>query len=156
VASYQTIDGTAKSGIDYTGTNNGLVTIPSGSATGTIAVPILSSTALKDNLTFSVEFTGIKNVIGPAVSLAGQQTFSTETKPQYVAVADINNDGRPDLIAANVGSASVSVLLNTTPTGAMTASFATQQTFSTGATPTSVAVADINGDGKPDLIVANF
>jgi hypothetical protein len=35
------------------------------------------------------------------------------------------------------------------------ASFAPQQTFATGAGPSSVAVADFNGDGKPDLAVAN-
>jgi hypothetical protein len=36
-----------------------------------------------------------------------------------------------------------------------TPSFATQQTFATGSQPISVAVADLNGDGTPDLIVAN-
>jgi hypothetical protein len=47
------------------------------------------------------------------------------------------------------------VLLNTTAAGATTPSFAPQQTFATGSRPTSVAVADVNGDGKPDLAVAN-
>jgi FG-GAP repeat len=34
-------------------------------------------------------------------------------------------------------------------------SFATQQTFATGGLPLSVTAADVNGDGLPDLIVAN-
>ena len=50
----------------------------------------------------------------------------------------------------------MSVLLNTTAPGATTPSFAAQQTFATGSSPVSVAAADLNGDGKPDLIVANF
>jgi len=50
----------------------------------------------------------------------------------------------------------VSVLLNTTAPGASTPSFATQQTFATGTDPVAVTAADVNGDGKPDLIVANF
>ena len=33
--------------------------------------------------------------------------------------------------------------------------FQTQQTFATGVGPVSVAVADVNGDGKLDLVVAN-
>src|SRR5208282_3980762 len=62
----------------------------------------------------------------------------------------------PDLIVGNAGDDTVSVLLNTTAPGAATASFATQQTFAAGSVPISVAAADLNGDGKPDLIVANL
>ena len=47
------------------------------------------------------------------------------------------------------------MLLNTTAPGATTPSFAAQQTFATGSDPVSVTAADLNGDGKPDLIVAN-
>ena len=49
----------------------------------------------------------------------------------------------------------MSVLLNTTAPGAATPSFAAKQDFTTGSGPVSVAVGDLNGDGKPDLVVAN-
>ena len=90
-----------------------------------------------------------------APTFATQQTFATGSDPFSVTAADINGDGKPDLIVANDGSNTVSVLLNTTAPGATTPSFATQQTFATGNTPFSVTMADLNGDGKPDLIVAN-
>jgi hypothetical protein len=89
-------------------------------------------------------------------TFAGQQTFTTGFEPAGVAVGDLNGDGRPDIIVANGGSSTVSVLLNTTAAGAVTASFAAQQTFAVGSSPFGVAAADLNGDGKPDLVTANF
>ena len=33
--------------------------------------------------------------------------------------------------------------------------FQAQTTYATGAAPNSVAIGDVNGDGRPDLVVAN-
>ena len=74
--------------------------------------------------------------------------------PDSVTAADVNGDGKPDLIVANGSDNPVSVLLNTTAPGAATPT-SPQQTFATGSNPYSVTAADVNGDGKPDLIVAN-
>jgi hypothetical protein len=89
-------------------------------------------------------------------SFAAQQTFATDGEPVFIATGDLNGDGRPDLAVVNSDSATVSVLLNTTAPGAATPSFAAQQTFATGNLPLSVAIGDLNGDGRPDLTVANL
>jgi hypothetical protein len=89
-------------------------------------------------------------------SFGPQQTFAVGTRPRALALGDINGDGRPDVVVANYRSNTVSVLLNQTPPGASTASFGLQQTFATGGEPHSVVLADVNGDGRPDLAVANY
>ena|SRR5271157_189108 len=71
--------------------------------------------------------------------------------PNSVAVADLNGDGKLDLVVSNFISGSVGVLL-----GNGDGTFQPVTTYGTGGgwTPLSVAVGDLNGDGKPDLVVA--
>jgi hypothetical protein len=83
----------------------------------------------------------------PAVSYPSGGPYSLS-----VAVGDVNGDGKPDLVVANVSaSGSVSVLLgNGDGTFQPAVSYA-----SGGSNSYSVAMGDVNSDGKPDIVVAN-
>ncbi len=75
--------------------------------------------------------------------------------PDSVAVADVNGDGKPDIVVADafLGTPTtqcVSVLL-----GNGNGTFQKANTFAAGSYPFSVGIADINGDGKPDILVEN-
>jgi autotransporter-associated beta strand protein len=95
-------------------------------------------------------------VLSPVVSFVAKQDFSTSSKSYSMSLGDLNSDGRLDMAVANYSSNTVSVLLNTTEPGAAAPSFADKQDFATGSKPNSVSLGDLNGDGMPDLAVANY
>ena len=66
-----------------------------------------------------------------------------------LAVADVNGDGRPDVVVTSPMGSSVRVLLNSG--GALGAA----QTYGVGGTPAAVAVGDVSGDGRLDIVTAN-
>ncbi len=76
--------------------------------------------------------------------------------PYTVAAADLNNDGRPELIATNSSTSSVSVLPNKTPPNAGFPIFNLSTAFPTGALPRPLVVTDVTGDGLHDLVVGEF
>jgi len=79
------------------------------------------------------------------------RTIDVGITPAFVAVRDVNGDGRPDLAVANFRSNDASVLL-----GNGDGTFQAPRNFNTGTGPLSMAVGDVNSDGQPDLAVANF
>ena len=80
-----------------------------------------------------------------------------------VVISDVNGDGKPDVIVSSecqsgsncnypTGPGGVTVLL-----GNGDGTFQPAVSYSSGGwRATSVAVADVNGDGHPDLVVSNF
>ncbi|MEI6142357.1 MAG: FG-GAP-like repeat-containing protein, partial [Mariniphaga sp.] len=94
------------------------------------------------------------NSTSGAVSFAAKIDLATGSRPQSVSIGDIDGDGKPDLAVANLNSSTVSVFRNTSTSGSV--SFAAKVDFVTGTGPYSVSIGDIDGDGKPDLAVANW
>jgi hypothetical protein len=84
--------------------------------------------------------------------------YAAGAQPIFIAVQDLNGDGHPDLAIANLGTpddgstASLSVLLQSSAAAGV---FLPATTYKSGIRSCVVVAADLNGDSKPDVVVAN-
>jgi VCBS repeat protein/Big-like domain-containing protein len=81
-------------------------------------------------------------LVAPSLSLAGA--------PTSVAIGDLNQDGKLDLVTTDAISGKVTVFI-----GDGKSKFAPGVEYATGFHPGSVAVADLDGSGQPEVIVAD-
>ncbi len=91
-----------------------------------------------------------------ASSFATNVDFTTGTTPARLASADLNADGKMDVVVPNNGASTLTVLRNTgTSTGIGATSLTLNSTITANATLQGVVLADLDGDGKPDLITTH-
>jgi len=98
-----------------------------------------------------------------AVLLSPLQTYALAFVPRIIlaagnaplgiGIADLDGDGRQDLLAVALNDDSLSILRNIGSPDAI--SFAPKLAFSTGVHPEGLAIADFDGDKKPDVVTAN-
>jgi hypothetical protein len=87
-------------------------------------------------------------------NFAAAETYDAYKGAQSVAIGDLDEDGALDLAVANAGDntdpGNVSVLMNEG-----IGVFATPLTFLADDSPQSIAMGDLDGDGRADLVAAN-
>jgi hypothetical protein len=89
--------------------------------------------------------TGLGTFAAPVLTADGND-------PLYLASADLNGDGLPDVVSASYNDGDLAVFMN---------SLGSPGTFAAPVVLTSpgasqVAIGDMNGDGLPDLVSADF
>lgn len=90
-------------------------------------------------------------VSGAAISFASASVFDVGSGPIDIASADLDGDGKPEIVTANQLSQNLTVLVNQ---GGNT--FTSLTLTAANTTPISIAIADVDHDGKPDLLVGDL
>jgi hypothetical protein len=140
-----------------TGTFQAITTTPLSNSPRKLALADVNADGRLDVVTISDNGSGFVSVLQGTgtgtFAAAVNYAMSSNSFSNGVAVADVSGDGKPDVVTANPGNYTVGVLKNNG-----TGTFAAVQTFSAGSSgsmPYEVVAADVNGDGKPDILAAN-
>ncbi len=137
-------DGTFQAPISYATGNqpDSLTLIPTQDNYTLVAVP--------DAFTNNVWFT----IVSPDGSTAAPQLFPVPGRPTGIAAADLNGDGKPDIVVTGMPT-DLSVLLQ--GSGGRFLQPAPYTLAPGGAAePQTPAIGDFNGDGKPDVITGQL
>jgi hypothetical protein len=152
-------NGTFQAAVNYcSGSSSNFVAAADVNGDGKLDLLVLNSCASVSCEAVGVLLGNGNGTFQPVVTYSSGGYYSTS-----LAVADVNGDGKPDLVVTN-DCAAVSDGFCNSPSGSVgvllgngNGTFQTAVTYSSGAFQAqSIAVADMNGDGKPDLLVANF
>src|SRR5436190_23152309 len=89
-------------------------------------------------------------------SFQGHVDFAASGSQENSAAGDLDGDGRLDLVVPNTESQTVSIFRNVGASGGIN-STSLQLTAELGCpgTPMSVAITDVDGDGKLDILVVS-
>ncbi|RYE21969.1 MAG: T9SS type B sorting domain-containing protein, partial [Sphingobacteriales bacterium] len=141
--------GATKANITSASSTSITVLVPDGAVYGPVTV-MNTATRLGANsmASFSPRFVG--SATATAADFAAPVTLTPGASPVTGISADIDGDGKPEVIVANDGSGNISIFRNL---GNMT--FAPKMDVATGGGAISLVATDINGDGALDLVVTN-
>lgn len=121
-------------------------------ADGKLDIVSISAGANASTVTVLIN-NSVPGIISPASFT--RHSFNTAPNPQKVAVADLDNDGQLDLVTANGGN-NLSVLRKANDPNAILFENHLELNSTTPGTAETVTIADMDLDGKQDLIEYNL
>jgi hypothetical protein len=100
-------------------------------------------------------FVAIRNISIPGIlQFDSTTTISSTTNPANTFIADFDNDNLLDFAVANYNSNNIRIFKNTSINNSIRVTAG--PVLTTGSLPNGITGGDFNGDGKVDIVVANF
>lgn len=149
--------GAVRAFVNSASKTNLVVTLPPGATHARVTVTVNGRTGMSDAL-FVPTFPGVGQIF--TSSLTTRVDIATASGPVPTAIADLDGDGKPDVLVGDVTAGIISIFRNISTNGSLSpGSFAPRFDLSMGtvgnSNPYSIIVADLDGDGKLDIVAIN-
>lgn len=112
---------------------------------------------LQDVITSSIvpnEISVLRNTsTSSSIGFATRFFISKNDAAFHIAVADVDGDGKPDIVGSNTLAGTISMYRNTSAVGSV--SFAAAIEMPVAAMPRTIVLQDVNNDRKPDLLMVD-
>ncbi len=140
--------GSTRATVTASSTTSITATVPSGASFQPITVMNTSYALMgASQQSFDVKYAG------GVLAYTATTDIASINVPKVLTYGDLDNDGRTDLVYTNYSVNSVSVVQNASTSGVI--SLSAPQVITCGNNPFGVALGDLDGDGKKDMVVAN-
>jgi len=136
-ASATSITVTAPTGISYAP-----LTVTTGGLTASSSQPFITT------FTDPGQFT--------AAAFSTRNDIPSGLTPEAIFTTDIDGDGKTDLVVANGDGNSMDIFLNTSTGQTINFTKVLSYPLQTGYYPGAITAGDLDGDGRPDIIVATY
>ena len=151
-------DGTFRAAVLYDSGGVGTMSLAVGDVNGDGKLDVVASSiyAAGGSGACGTEFAGVLLGNGDGTLATAGGTSPEGCLPASTVIADVNGDGTPDLVVSSCGPwIGCSLGFANVLVGNSDGSFGELTTFASGYDTFSLFVADVNGDGEPDIIAGD-
>ena len=147
--------GATKATVTSASTSQLVVTVATGATSDPISVLNLANNLICLSTKSFIPKYSLSTQAITSSSFSSKIDFAVGSAPKQTVAGDLDGDGKSEIVSANYSGNSVSVLRNISSSGSINFASKIDLSVSPGLGPTYIKLADLNGDGKLDIVSVN-